>query len=217
MHKNIKDDLILELNSELNINLANQYSLVKANVAISSAVTAYARIHMIKFKISGCCVYTDTDSVFTSEKLENKFIGSELGLMKDELNGLTIKQGCFLGIKKYGYQYLDKNNTLVTKSTFAGIEKNSLTYEEIIKLSKGDKLVQEIPLRFYKSFKDLSIRIDSTQVTISRSFDKPLINNLYIPLHLDLDTINLDKRWLINYLKRKITTYIGRFKQFIKS
>lgn len=108
MHKNIKDDLILELNSELDINLSNHYSLVKANVAISSAVTAYARIHMISFKIDGFCVYSDTDSVFTTKKLDAKFIGSELGLMKDELNGLTIKEAYFLGIKNYGYQYLDK-------------------------------------------------------------------------------------------------------------
>jgi hypothetical protein len=99
MHKNIKDDVILELNSDLDIKLTNQFYLVKANVAISSAVTAYARIHLITFKITGSCVYTDTDSVFISEKLDDKFIGSELGFMKDELPGLIIKEGYFLGIK----------------------------------------------------------------------------------------------------------------------
>jgi hypothetical protein len=128
-HKNIKDDVILELNSDLDIKLTNQYSLVKANVAISSAVTAYARIHLITFKIAGSCVYTDTDSVFISEKLDDKFIGSELGFLKVELPGLIIKEGYFLGIKKYGYQFLDKKNNLVTKSTFAGIEKISLTFD----------------------------------------------------------------------------------------
>jgi hypothetical protein len=188
MHKNIKDDLILDLNSELDINLSNHYSLVKANVAISSAVTAYARIHMISFKTDGSCVpvrLLRTDSVFSGNNLNGNFIGSELGLMKDELNGLSIKEGYFLGIKNYGYQSLDKNNNLVTKSTFAGIEKNSLTFDEIIKLSKGEKLVKEIPVRFYKSFQTLSISIDSTHVTICRSLDKPLINNLYLPLHLE--------------------------------
>jgi hypothetical protein len=187
MHKNIKDELILELNSELDIKLSNQYSLVKANVAISSAVAAYARIHMISLKIDGSCIYSDTDSVFSGNKLDAKFIGSELGLMKDELNGLSIKLGYFLGIKRnmYGYQYLDKNNNLVTKSTFAGIEKNSLTFDEIIKLSRGEKLVKEIPVRFYKSFQTLSISIDSTHVTICRSLDKALINKFYLPLHLE--------------------------------
>jgi hypothetical protein len=32
--------------------------------------------------------------------------------MKDELKGLTIKGAYLLGIKKYGYQYLDKNNII---------------------------------------------------------------------------------------------------------
>jgi hypothetical protein len=214
MHKNIKDQLILDLNSELDINLKNSYSLVlkEANVAISSAVTAYARIHMISFKTDGSCVYTDTDSVFSCNKLNGNFIGSELGLMKDELNGLSIKEGYFLGIKKYGYKYIDKNNNLVTKSTFAGIEKNSLTFDEIIKLSKGDKLVKEIPTRFFKSFKTLSINIDSTHVTICRSLDKPLINNLYLPLHLDLVTANLkneiENTGVLFYLKCKIIKYL---------
>jgi hypothetical protein len=80
--------------------------------------------------------------------------------MKDELKGLTIKEAYLLGIKKYGYQYLDKDNKLVTKSTFYGIEKDSLSFDEIIKLSKGESLVKEIGVRFYKSFQTLSIRID---------------------------------------------------------
>jgi hypothetical protein len=80
MHSNIRDDLILELNSELDIKLSNQYYLVKSNVAIASAVTSYARIHMIPFKIDGSCIYTDTDtdSVFTTKKLDTKFVGNEL-------------------------------------------------------------------------------------------------------------------------------------------
>jgi len=80
--------------------------------------------------------------VFSGNKLNDKFLGSDLGLMKDELNGLINKEGYYLGITKYGYNYLDKNNKLVTKSTFAGTEKNSVTFDEIIKLSKGEKLVK---------------------------------------------------------------------------
>lgn len=190
MHKNIKDELILELNSELDINikLSNQYSLVKANVAISSAVTAYARIHMISFKIGGSCIYSDTDSIFTTKKLEDKFIGYEQGLMKDELNDLTIKEAYFLGIKKYGYQYNDRNNQLITNSVFAGIVIYSVTFYEIIKLYIGEKLIKK-PVRFYKSFQNLSITISSTHVTISRSLDKSLNNKIYLPLHLDSTNI----------------------------
>jgi len=60
--------------------------------------------------------------------LEDKFIGSELGLMKDELNGLSIKEAYFLGIKKYGYQYYDRNDKLITISVFAGVRRDSLTF-----------------------------------------------------------------------------------------
>lgn len=61
--------------------------------------------------------------------MEDKFIGSELGLMKDELNGLTIKEAYFLGIKKYGYQYYYKNNQLIKKKyVFAGVKRDSLTF-----------------------------------------------------------------------------------------
>jgi hypothetical protein len=78
---------------------------VPSNVAIASAVTAYARIHMIPFKLNPSVVYTDTDSIFTTDKLGDNLIGKNLGLMKDELDGLLIKEAIFLGIKKYGYYY----------------------------------------------------------------------------------------------------------------
>lgn len=200
-HSNSTDDLILELNSALDINLSNPYYLVKANVVIASAVTSYARIHMIPFKFYGLCVYSDTDSVFTTKRLEDKFMGKDLGLMKDELNGLTIKEAYFLGIKKYGYQYLDENDKLVTKSVFAGVSRDSVSFEEIIKLSEGSNITKEIPLRFYKSLQNLSVTIDSTQVTISRSLDKRLVDNNYLPMHLELT--NSDKKSFYNYLKRK--------------
>lgn len=39
--------------------------------------------------------------MFSFNKLNGKFIGSELGLFKDDLNGLSIKEGYFLGIKNW--------------------------------------------------------------------------------------------------------------------
>jgi hypothetical protein len=73
---------------------------VKSNVAISAAVTAYARIVMNKYKtIPGYNVYyTDTDSIFLDEPLPETLIGNELGQMKDELDGNTILKAYFLGV-----------------------------------------------------------------------------------------------------------------------
>jgi len=60
-----------------------------------------------------------------------------------------------------------------------------------------------VPLRFYKSLKTLSITIDSTHVSVSRSLDKPLVNNNYLPIHfLDLP-LKINNSFL-QYLKRKV-------------
>jgi hypothetical protein len=210
MHKNINDSLIRKLNVELDMNLSDYYYIVKANVALASAVTSYSRIHMIPFKANGLAVYTD--SIFTSKKLDLKILGTELGLMKDELNRVIIKEAYFLGIKKYLYIYEDKNGKLITKSVFAGIEIDSLTFSEIIKLSEGYTLTKEIPLRFYKSLKSLSINIDTSHLTISKSLDKPLIDNKYLPLHIELNPQDSESKTFFNYLKRKILVLIKWFK-----
>ena len=208
MYKNINEDIIDKLNTELDMNLSNYQYLVNANVAIASAVTSYARIHMIPFKVDGSCVYSDTDSTFTTKRLDSIYLGDDLGFMKDELNGLRIKEAYFLGVKKYGYRYEDKNGNLITKYVFAGIPRDSVTFEEIIKLSQGETLVKEVPLRFYKSLKTLSVTIDSTHVSINRSIDKPLVNNKYMPLNLNSN--NLKSYSFFNYLKRKILSLINK-------
>ena len=62
---------------------------VLSNVAIASAVTSYARIHMMPVKDMNC-VYpqrgSDTDSVITTVPLDPNVMGTELGLFKDELS-----------------------------------------------------------------------------------------------------------------------------------
>lgn len=62
--KNVNTDVLSELNSILESKLNSDFSIVKSNVAIASAVTAYARIHMMQFKLDGSIVYTDTDSLY---------------------------------------------------------------------------------------------------------------------------------------------------------
>lgn len=86
-YSNVDFNLIKETNSELNINLLLQpMQIVKSNVALASAITAYARIEMMKYKtIPGLKVlYTDTDSIFTNMELPSNMVGDDLGQMKDE-------------------------------------------------------------------------------------------------------------------------------------
>nr|YP_010296721.1 DNA polymerase [Polyozellus multiplex]UMI33314.1 DNA polymerase [Polyozellus multiplex] len=66
---------------------------IKSNVAISSAITAWARIIMYPYLMLPCVIYSDTDSVFSTKSLDSKLIGKEIGKFKDEMNGLLTKEG----------------------------------------------------------------------------------------------------------------------------
>lgn len=72
------------------------------SIAISAAITAYARIHMSQFKKPGQdfkIYYTDTDSIFIDKPLDPSFIGPELGKMKLEY---VLEESVFLASKVYG-------------------------------------------------------------------------------------------------------------------
>lgn len=182
---NIDNDIISKLNIKVDRELESKFKLVKNNVAISAAVTAYARIHMMDFKLNYDIYYTDTDSVILGSELPKHLVGKELGLMKDELNGSVIKESLIFDIKKYGYWYIDDNNRKIEKSVIAGVPRDSISFEELRKLSNGEILTKELPIRFYKSFKDLNISIKPAHVTIQTTNQKKLVGNTYIPQHID--------------------------------
>lgn len=64
---NINTELLSELNLYLESNYISSKTPVNSNVAIASAVTAYGRILMMQFKVLDCVVYSDTDSLFTTD------------------------------------------------------------------------------------------------------------------------------------------------------
>jgi len=106
---NLNNNLIKHLNNN-NFNVKNHVKLsynnlnkiVKSNVVISAAFTAYARIEMIRYKnLEGYIIYyTETDSIFTNKPLPSHLVGDNLGQMKEELKGKVIKNALFLGNKK---------------------------------------------------------------------------------------------------------------------
>ena len=49
MIKNINFDMVKELNLNFNLGISEYAKTINSNVAIASAITAYARIHMIPF------------------------------------------------------------------------------------------------------------------------------------------------------------------------
>ena len=131
--------------------------------------------------------------------------------MKDELNGKIIEEAYFLGIKQYGYYYYDEENKRIEKSVFAGVTRNSLSFQEIREISKGKSLKKDIQNRFFKSFNNLDVRIKTTKLTIKQNNDKNLINNNYIPKHIKDLNHDLDNRTLFNYLKNKVLSILKKF------
>ena len=131
--------------------------------------------------------------------------------MKDELEGDIIKEGYFLGIKRYGFYYKDKSGNKIEKSVFAGIKRNSLTFNEIKSIFNGSILIKEIPSRFYKSFNNFNIIIKSAKVSIRMNNEKELINNIYIPKNINNLYHDLDNRSLFNKLKNRIIKLLKKY------
>lgn len=75
------------------------------SIGLAAAITSYARIHMMDFKLNNDVIYSDTDSVILGNNIDSSLIGPELGQMKDELNGEYMSECYILGIKQYGYHY----------------------------------------------------------------------------------------------------------------
>lgn len=181
---NINHSMLELLNNEFKtIGTDNQY--VMSNVAIAAAVTSYARIHMIPFKIDPNTLYTDTDSYFTTKPIDPTLLGLDIGLMKDELKGQVIEEAYFLGCKQYGYYIIDSNGQRKEFSVFSGVPRNSLTFKEVKAIFEGEVITKTIPNRFYKTFTSLSITIKDTTISISNTNKKELVNNNYLPPKLN--------------------------------
>jgi hypothetical protein len=97
-YSNINHSLIEKLNVDFH-RIGSPQHYIMSNVALAAAVTSYARITMIPFKINPHTLYTD--SAFTTEIIDSSLIGDELGQMKDELKGQVINEAYFLGPKRW--------------------------------------------------------------------------------------------------------------------
>jgi hypothetical protein len=214
LSNNLDYSLLNELNNEIDTNIQSPFKKVQSNVAIASAVTSYARIAMMKYKlIPGIKIYYfDTDSMFTDKPLPEYLIGDGLGLMKDELKGGIIKKAYFLGIKKYGY--IDSNGH--TKSVFSGVQRNSLTFNEIESIANGNIIHKTISNRFYKDFRSLDISIKPSSLSIKFDTFKLLKHNIYYPINMEISLRNrfsFYERLIITRIKH----LIKKFKNLIES
>lgn len=212
MSSNLDYDLINEIKNDTDLDLITNFRNVKSNVAIAAAVTSYARIEMIELKLLLIKLgiklyYTDTDSCFVDKEFPQYLIGNGLGQLKDELKGGWIKKAYFLGAKKYGY--IDNNDQ--THSIFAGVERNSLTWNEIEQISKGVVVIKPSPARFFKNITDLKIDIrESLLTSIIFKPRKKLLNNKYLHIKINIKILmTLD--YYLRLLKNKIIQFIKKY------
>ena len=203
VQNNTENNLLSDLNTYISSDfpMASSQTVVKSNVAIAAAITAYARIVMMPFKLDPSCAYSDTDSVFSKDILKLIKLGKELGLFKDELDGKVIKEAIFLDIKQYGYTYNDSGK-LVEKSVFAGAARDSISFKDIERLQQGATLELDVKTRFFKSLANLTIKVKTVRNSISYKPSKKLVGNKYLPINIQ-ETSNQNRG--LNLLLRNIS------------
>ena len=177
---------VIDLNNDLNFIQESELNVEnKSNVAIASAVTSYARVHMLKLK--KYCIennikifYFDTDSLFIDKPLPTSFITNNLGDLKLEY---IFKEAVFLGPKIY-----------------AGIT----TEDKYICKVKGYKNSKEIPFDKMKSLLNEGAVLELNHVKWFRSLSRSDISLLKSPYLL---TPTQNKRKLIYEKGRAVNSH----------
>jgi len=141
---------------------------VPSAVHIASAIAAYSRISINEFKnIPGNpCIMSDTDSVVLPKKLNEQFVGKEIGQMKLEH---IIKHGIF--IRKKLYAIITDQNKEVIKAS--GAKSKFLSFDNFITLLNGNNVVSE-RLSFNVIWKELKINIVKTPIILKGLNHQPL-------------------------------------------
>lgn len=110
------------------------------SIAISAAITAYARIHITKIKLDiiklgGSLYYSDTDSIVTDINLPKHMVDSKaIGLLKLEYN---IDKAYFISNKTYCLRLKDGSTVIKAK----GVDSSKLTYENFIQMYNNNNVV----------------------------------------------------------------------------
>jgi len=102
---------------------------IPSAVQISAFISAYAKIFINEFKNieNNECIYSDTDSVVLTHKLQDHFVSNEIGKMKLEHK---IKDGVFS--RKKLYAIINDKDKLIIKAS--GADNNKLTFDDILNL-----------------------------------------------------------------------------------
>ena len=159
--------------AELDTLLDNGSENHNVNIAIASAITAYARIHMSQFKNNPNLpnlYYSDTDSAYFDGPLPDSFISNtELGKMK--LEGIYDK-AIFLAPKVYGLKNQNEEIIKIKGLSKESIVKNNITIELLEELLEKDSNLEFEQEKWYKNLDVANIIIKDQLYTLKATNNK---------------------------------------------
>ena len=165
--------LIFTVNKINNINtlLDNASENHNVNIAIASAISSYARIHMSQFKNNPeyKLFYTDTDSAYVNKPLPQNLVSdNELGKMKLEF---VAEKGIFLAPKVYSL--LSTNGELKTKVKGLNSENiNKLNINDFESLLYKDSSLSLNQDKWYRNLDEATIKVKNLLYTLKATSNK---------------------------------------------
>jgi hypothetical protein len=157
-----------------NILLDNGTINSNINIAIASAITAYARIHMSQFKNNPeyTLYYVDTDGIYINKPLSDHLVSDkELGLMKLEH---VCDKAIFIAPKVYGLHTKDGDTILKVK----GLKKESIESLKLADLESlliKDNKLEVVNSKWYKDILNANITIKDQLYTIKATQNKRIL------------------------------------------
>lgn len=134
---------------------------VNISVPIALAITAYARMHMSQFKTMSDVeiAYSDTDSIDLNKRLDSKYVGNALGLMKLEA---IFDEAVYVAPKVYGgvmSEKLSNGETKVSELVKTKGFKEKLSYAELKSLLYKDSVLKLNQDKWKRNYTNSEIEI----------------------------------------------------------
>ena len=140
------------------------------NIAIASAITAGARVHMSLFKNNPLfnLYYSDTDSSVVDKPLPEELVGSRLGQVKLEH---VINKAVFLAPKVYGLVDIDGNEIIKVKGITheKALELNFYNLEQLLVKDSSREFNQE---KWFKKVLEGEISVADMAYTLKVTSNK---------------------------------------------
>jgi hypothetical protein len=157
---------VLKEAARISYNLDQSPIESNSSIAIASAITAYARIHMNQYKfISGNPMFaTDTDSGHFEHPLPDEMVGPEIGKMKLEHR---FTNAYYIAPKLYGFIKEDGEPKVVAKGV--GPE---LNYSDIVALYEAGAPIKVKKDIWIKDLSEYKIKVVSREIEIKGELTK---------------------------------------------